>query len=148
MQTTPVNVRDLLEGHVGLQLESLDRLYLNGYVAQLQHGAGLVRFLSVHRGHPIASPALLGQITGQFVAQVKAFAQRQDIPLFTFGRKESKDQRAHQMRQQRPVRDAVVSIGLAQRKPMPSVPAACPAVGCGSNSRATNRSTQPLLLLH
>jgi hypothetical protein len=116
MQTTPVNVRDLLDDHVGLQLESIDRLYLNGYVPHLQHGAGLVRFLSVHRGHPIASPALLGQITGQFVAQVKAFAQRQDIPLFTFGRKECKDQRAHQMRRERPVRDAVVFIGLAQEK--------------------------------
>jgi hypothetical protein len=30
------NVRDLLDGHVGLQLESIDRLYLNGYVPKLQ----------------------------------------------------------------------------------------------------------------
>ena len=35
------NVRDLLEGHITLELESIDRLYLNGYVAQLQHGTGL-----------------------------------------------------------------------------------------------------------
>src|SRR6266704_314560 len=69
--STPPNVRDLLDKHVVLQLESLDRLYLNGYVAHLQHGAGLVRFLSEHRGQPIASPALLGHITSKFVAQVK-----------------------------------------------------------------------------
>ena len=68
------NVRDLLEGHIGLELESIDRLYLNGYVPQLQHGAGLVGFLCQQRGQPIASPALLGHITGKFVAEVKAFA--------------------------------------------------------------------------
>jgi hypothetical protein len=28
-------VNDLLEGHVGLDVESLDRVYLNGYVPNL-----------------------------------------------------------------------------------------------------------------
>jgi hypothetical protein len=110
------NVRDLLEGHVALELDSIDRLYLNGYVARLQHGAGLVEFLSAQRGHPIASPALLGQITGKFVAEVKSFAQRQAIPLFHFERKESKDERAKKLRSERAVRDAVVFIGIAQEK--------------------------------
>jgi hypothetical protein len=116
MKATPVNVRDLLDGHVTLELESLDRLYLNGFVPKLQYGAGLVQFLSQHRGQPIASPALLGQITGQFVANVREFARRHDIPLFPFGRNESKDKRAHQLRAQRGVRDAVVFIGVAQEK--------------------------------
>jgi hypothetical protein len=111
-----LNIADLLDGHVTLRLESIDRLYLNGYVPTLQYGAGLVHFLSQHRGCPIASPALLGQITGRFVAQVKAFAQRQAIPLVQFERKESKDQRAKQYRLERPVRDAVVFIGVAQEK--------------------------------
>jgi len=91
---TPLNIRDLLDKHVTLQLESVDGLYLNGYVPDLQHGAGLVRFLCAHRGQPIASPALLGHITGKFVAEVKAFAQRHNVPLFRFELKESKDQRA------------------------------------------------------
>jgi hypothetical protein len=99
-----------------LELESIDRLYLNGYVPQLQHGAGLVGFLCQERGKPIASPALLGQITGRFVAEVKAFAKEQGIPLFHFEHNESKDRRAHQLRRQRPVRDAVVFIGIAQEK--------------------------------
>ena len=115
MSTIP-NVRDLLEGHITLSLESIDRLYLNGYLPQLQHGAGLVQFLCQHREQPIASPALLGQITGKFVAEVKSFATQQAIPLFHFERKESKDLRAHQMRRERPVRDAVVFIGIAQEK--------------------------------
>ena len=112
----PLNIGDLLEGHVTLELESIDRLYLKGDVSRLQYGAGLVGFLSQDRGYPIASPALLGQITGCFVAEVKAFAQRQGLPLFPFERQESQDQRAKQMRTQRPVRDAVVFIGVAQEK--------------------------------
>jgi hypothetical protein len=115
MSTLP-NVRDLLEGHITLELDSIDRLYLNGYVPQLQHGPGLVGFLCQHRGQPIASPALLGQMTARFVAEVKSFATQQAIPLFHFERKESKDLRAHQMRRERPVRDAVVFIGIAQEK--------------------------------
>ena len=31
-----LNIRDLLDGHVTLELESLDRLYLNGFVPKLQ----------------------------------------------------------------------------------------------------------------
>jgi hypothetical protein len=32
----PVNVNDLLDGHVALDLECLDRVYLNAYVPNLQ----------------------------------------------------------------------------------------------------------------
>jgi hypothetical protein len=116
MSSTLINVADLLRDHVLFQLESIDRLFLNGFVPKLQYGVGLVQFLSQHRGHPIASPALLGQITGKFVAEVKAFAQHEGIPLFPFERRESKDARAHALRAQRAVRDAVVFIGTAQEK--------------------------------
>lgn len=115
MKTSP-NLRDRLDGHVTLQLESLDRLYLNGFVPTLQYGAGLVQFLCPHRGYPIASPALLGQITDQFVVAVRDLARTQDIPLFGFRGIESKDQCAHQWRARRPVRDQVVFIGVAQEK--------------------------------
>lgn len=112
----PPNLRDLLDGHVTLQLRSLDRLYLNGYVPKLQYGAGVVQFLSEHRGYPIASPALLGQITDPFVVQVRDFARTQDIPWFGFRGIDSKDPCAHQWRARRPVRDQVVFIGVAQEK--------------------------------
>lgn len=75
-----------------------------------------MQFLSQHRGYPIASPALLGQITGRFVAEVKDFVQRQGIPFLQFERQQSKDELAKQWRQERPVREAVVFIGVAQEK--------------------------------
>ena len=39
-------------------MECLDRVYLNGYVPNLQVGGQVVNFLT-HRGFPIPSPALL-----------------------------------------------------------------------------------------
>jgi hypothetical protein len=56
MRTLP-KLRDLLEGHIALELESIDRLYLNGYVPRLQHGPGLVGFLCQHHRQPIAAIA-------------------------------------------------------------------------------------------
>ena len=47
------NVNDLLEGHVALDLECLDRLYLNGYVPNLQVGGQIHRFLKDHLGCPV-----------------------------------------------------------------------------------------------
>src|SRR5438105_4514784 len=114
--STSHNVGDLLEGHVTLQLESIDRLYLNGYVARLQYGAGLVEFLCQHRGQAIASPALLGQITGKFVAAVKGTAAREEVLIFYSQRNEYKDQRAQKLQRMRTVRDAVVFIVIAQEK--------------------------------
>ena len=32
-------VNDVIDGHVGLDVECLDRIYLNGYVPNLQVGA-------------------------------------------------------------------------------------------------------------
>lgn len=39
-------------------MEYLDRIYLNGYVPNLQGGGQVVRFLA-HRGFPIRSPAVV-----------------------------------------------------------------------------------------
>jgi hypothetical protein len=36
MATRVVTVNDLLDGHVGLDLECFDRIYLNGWVHNLQ----------------------------------------------------------------------------------------------------------------
>jgi hypothetical protein len=48
-------VNEILEGHVVLDLECLDRIYLNAYVPTLQVGVQVVTFFSQHRNQPIAS---------------------------------------------------------------------------------------------
>ena len=42
-----VNVNDLLDGHVSLDLECLDRIYLNAYVPNLQVSGQVITFLSI-----------------------------------------------------------------------------------------------------
>jgi len=59
-------VAELLDGHVTLEVECVDRLYLNGYIPSLATGPGVVGFLREHLGKPIPSPAVLGQITARF----------------------------------------------------------------------------------
>lgn len=53
-RSVPVTVNDVLDGHVALDLQCLDRLYLHGYLGQLQVGGQVIRFLS-HRGYPVPS---------------------------------------------------------------------------------------------
>jgi hypothetical protein len=75
------NINDVLEGHVALEIECVDRLYLNAYVPNLQVGGQIVRFLRDHLGHPIPSPALLGPIGNRFRKEVKAFAAEREVPI-------------------------------------------------------------------
>jgi len=51
-----VTVPELLDGHTVLDIECLDRLYLNGYVPKLQVGGQVVTFLRDHLGMPVVSP--------------------------------------------------------------------------------------------
>jgi len=60
------NINEVLEGHVALEVECVDRLYLNAYVPDLQVGGQVVRFCTRHLGKPIASTALLGRIGDRF----------------------------------------------------------------------------------
>ena len=55
---SPSNVNDLLDGHVALDLECLDRIYLNAYVPNLQVAGQVVTFMREHLGNPIPSPAV------------------------------------------------------------------------------------------
>jgi hypothetical protein len=76
-----VTVPELLDGHTVLDVECLDRIYLNGYVPALQVGGQVFTFLHDHRGMPVASPAVFGQIGGRFRQAVARFAEMNDIPL-------------------------------------------------------------------
>lgn len=112
------NINDLLRDHVTLEIESMDRIYLNGYVPKLQTGGQLVTFMIERLAKPIPSPSLLGKITQGFVAAVKQFATQNGIPVVKFEHKQRKDDIANDLRARRPVRDEVVFIGVAQEKAM------------------------------
>jgi hypothetical protein len=75
------NINDVLEGHVALEVECVDRLYLNAYVPNLQVGGQVVRFQCGHLGFDIPSTTLFGRIGNRFRREVKAFAAKRGIPI-------------------------------------------------------------------
>lgn len=110
------SIRELLKSHVTLEVECLDRLYLNGYIGSLATSGGLVRFMREQLGKPIPSPVVLGQISEKFREAVKSLAEREQVPLYQFDHKEKKDTFANRIRQQSGIRDGIVFIGVAQEK--------------------------------
>ena len=77
-------VNDLLDGHVSLDIECLDRIYLNGYVPNLQVGGQVVSFMTAHLGCPIPSPAIMEKIGTTFRRSVSRFAEDDQIPVVRF----------------------------------------------------------------
>jgi hypothetical protein len=89
-------IPELLDGHVTLEVECLDRLYLNGYIGKLATGGGLIGFMCGQLGKPVPSPVVLGQISERFRDSVKSLAARESIPLYQFHHKERKDDIANE----------------------------------------------------
>ena len=103
----PVTVNDVLDGHVALDLQCLDRLYLHGYLAQLQVGGQVIQFLT-HRGFKVLSPACLQQIGDAFRRRVASFAEANHIPVVTL---KAADRNIEVMQ---PYLDAAAALGRAQ----------------------------------
>ena len=75
-----VTLSDALDGHVTLDIECLDRVYLNACVPILQTSSQVVAFLSGHLGRPFPSPVLFRQPGDRFRRAVASFADANDIP--------------------------------------------------------------------
>ena len=78
-----VNINDVLDGHVALEVDCVDRLYLNAYVPRLQVGGQVKWFLQEHRGNQIPSPAIIERIGNRFRQDVKAFAANNRVPILS-----------------------------------------------------------------
>ena len=115
MATRLVTTHDILDGHVTLDIECLDRIYLNGYVPNLQVGGQVVQYLAA-RGFPIPSPAVVNRIGERFREAVRRFADRNGIPVVKFKKGDRKIDvmRKHLARQERTGRAGVAAIGTAQ----------------------------------
>ena len=114
--TVPQSVATILKEHVTLEVEGIDRMYLNVYVPQLQRDKGVVAFFRYHRGAVFASSALMDPISRAFVSAMERFAKEQDVPLFTFERGQRKDDVAAEYRARFTGDEGVLFIGKAQEK--------------------------------
>ena len=114
--SVPHSVAEILSKHVVLEVESIDRMYLNVYVPQLQAVEGTLKFIRIYRGHKVASTHMVEPITRQFVAAIDRFAKDDEVPLIIFEKGQRKDDFAKQQRKQFQKSEGVVFIGKAQEK--------------------------------
>lgn len=110
------NIETILRDHVTLQVESIDRIYLGGYLPGLQRPGQLVYFLKHHRGNHFASPVLLNKMTERFVGAIRAFARGERIPIVEFKPGERKDDIAKRYFARFKGSDGVVFIGVAKER--------------------------------
>jgi hypothetical protein len=111
-----VTVNEVLGGHVALDIECLDRIYLNAYVPILQSSGQVVAFMTQYLDMPIPSPALLEKISQRFRRPVESFAEANGIPWVKFGKEDRKaDVMAPYLKKAAEQgRSRVVAIGVAQ----------------------------------
>jgi DNA-binding PadR family transcriptional regulator len=114
----PRSVAEVLREHVTLEVECIDRMYLNAYVPGLQYESGVAAFFRRHRGQPFASSALMDPISKTFVAAIHTFVQEQGVPLINFEKGQRKDDvmAAHLARGPAPAPEGIVFVGRAQEK--------------------------------
>ena len=109
-------VQEILPGKISLDIECVDRVYLNGYVKNLQMAGGVVNFIRDQFNWPIPSPKAMYQMTENFKKAVETFAQEMGRDVYTFSRGEEKDEVARQHAELFGVTNGVVLIGKAQEK--------------------------------
>ena len=110
------SVAHILRERVTLDVESIDRLYLNVSVPKLQRVGGVVGFFREVRGATFASSALMEPITAAFVKALERFAQTEGVPLVTFAHGQRKDEVAHEYLAAFQGHEGVLFIGKAQEK--------------------------------
>lgn len=111
-------VKEILRDKVSLDIRSVDRVLLNGWVKNLQMPGGVVNFIREQRGWEIPSPVMLNNLTVAFRLAVEKFAVAQGLEIVDFEKGESKEQRAQAALATFPGKSGVVLIGKAQEEAM------------------------------
>lgn len=110
------SVKEILSGHVTLELEGIDRMYLNVYVPRLQTAAGVASFFRFHRGHRFASSVLMDPISQAFVQGLERYAGEHEVEVVSFRKGERKDDIAKAYLRDFARDEGVLFIGKAQEK--------------------------------
>lgn len=107
---------EVLSEHVTLEIEAIDRLYLNLYVPILQCPRGVGHFWIHHRGHRFASSSLMAPMTEAFVKAIERFAKAEGIEVVLFKKGQRKDELAQKYLAEFPHQEGVLFIRKAQEK--------------------------------
>jgi hypothetical protein len=109
------NINEILKEQVNLDIECIDRLYLNGYIPTMQVGGQLVKFIQ-QRGYKIPSPALLRQWSDEYKKEVEQFGQEQGVEVIHFEKGARKEDVAAKYRAEFEGKEGVLFIGIAQER--------------------------------
>jgi hypothetical protein len=112
------SVAELQREHVVLELECIDRMYLNAYVPQLTSEAGVAGFVRGHLGYRFASTKQVAEMTDAFVESIMQFGLDYKIDLIRFKKGQRKDDvmQARLRAFKKKYQEGVVFIGVAQEK--------------------------------
>src|SRR5437016_11508022 len=110
------SVADVLRDHVVLELEAIDRMYLNVYVPHLQTVRAVVGYLHVHRGQRFASTTAVVPMSEAFVRNIEQFVADEGIDLVCFLKRDRKDDVTQQYLRRFRRSEGVLYVGKAQEK--------------------------------
>jgi hypothetical protein len=110
------SVADVLRPHVTLELQCVDRLYLNVYQPELQRERNVYQYLRARHGAGAVSSRYFQSMTQAFVRRIEALARQTDVPLITFAKDTRKEDLAAKYRAQFTGTEGLLFIGKAQEK--------------------------------
>lgn len=110
------NVESLIRDHVTLEVDCIDRLYLNGYVPLMQRSANLWWFFVKHRGCPVPSPPLVKRLVDTFVGDIRRFAEHAGVPIVHFAKGARKEDVVRRRLRGFKAAEGVVLVGVAQER--------------------------------
>ena len=112
----PRTVADVINKHVTLELQSMDRLYLNVYQPKLQLEHQVFFFQREQRGQKVISSNCFAEMTKAFIKSIEKYAQYHKVPIISFERKQRKEELAADYRSRFSGTEGVLFIGKAQEK--------------------------------
>ena len=110
------SVAEVLRDHVVLEVEAIDRMYLNVYVPHLQSVGAVVGYLRVHRGQRFASTTAVTPMTEAFVRNIDQFVNDEGVDLVAFKKGQRKDDVTQKYVRKFTQREGVLYVGKAQEK--------------------------------
>jgi hypothetical protein len=112
----PSSVADVIDKHVVLETESIDRMYLNVYQPALQIEPGAAMFFRRHRGESFATAYVMARMTRAFLGKIHHFATENEIPIVSFEKGVRKDEVLQEHLAHFEDQEGVLFIGKAQEK--------------------------------
>jgi len=110
------SVAEVLKDHVVLELEGIDRMYLNGYVPSLQTGGGFAYFLRTQLECRVPSTFMIAPMSKEFVAAIERFVKAEGVDLVSFAKGERKDDVAQEYLARFERDEGILFVGKAQEK--------------------------------